>query len=74
MTLEEALNKAAAELPEGTTITVAVERDAGTVECCDEDGSVVCLDHLGDTLAERVIAHLNWLLEGQANHVEADAP
>lgn len=57
-TLEEALNLAAAELPEGYTISIVVERDAGIVECCDENGRATSLDRPDDTLSEQVIAHL----------------
>jgi len=72
MTLEEALNRAAAELPDGTTISVVVERDAGNVECSDKEGNIVSLDRPDDTMAEQVIEHLKWLLEEQAAD-EADA-
>lgn len=61
MTLEEALNKAAAELPEGCTISVVVERGAGNVECSDNDGHVMSLDSADKTLAEQVIEHLEFL-------------
>ena len=69
MTLEEALNKAAGELPEGCTIAVIVENGAGWVECSDADGSVQSLDQPDATMAEQVIAHLDLMKEGAASDI-----
>lgn len=62
MTLEEALNKAAAELPEDALIAVEIERGGACVRALNWYGDPMPPhDYLADkTLAEQVLSELQW--------------
>lgn len=60
MTLEEALNKAAGELPDGAQITVMVEKGAGWVDALNWDGNEFSPDTSDKTLADQVLEALQW--------------
>jgi hypothetical protein len=55
MTLEEAIEKAAGELPEGAEISVSVERYAGDVRAWDWDGEPWDEDTADMSLADQEV-------------------
>lgn len=65
-TLYTAIQRAAAELPEGWSIALEVERDAGTVELIDPDGERKLIDGNDGYLCQAVDAAIN--AARQANH------
>ena len=65
MTLDDALNKACSELPEGAEIYVTVEKGAGWVDARNWDGDDFSPDTADKSLAEQVIEALQWCKDSE---------
>jgi len=68
MTLEEAINAAAAQLPPGAEITINVERDAATVYVSDWDGNVREFDSADMSIPDQVLDCIRWC-EGREQNI-----
>lgn len=64
MILEEAIEKCAAELPEGAVLSVEIENGAGGVIAENWDGDSWQADTADMTLTEQVLSALEWCKEG----------
>jgi hypothetical protein len=60
MSIEEAIEKAAGELPPGASIYIAVENGAGFVEASNIDDETWDADTADLSLTEQVLAALDW--------------
>ncbi len=60
MTLTDAINAAASQLPPGTEITIVIERDAATVYASDWDGNVRAFDAADMSLQDQVADCIGW--------------
>lgn len=67
MTLEEAIEMAAKDLPEGYEIKVRVERGSAWVVLCDRDGCEEAIDETDMTFAEMVAAAVESANRGFSN-------
>jgi hypothetical protein len=60
MTFDELCNKAAKELPDGFTLVIEIEREAGTAYLLEDGDEEGIFDESGDrTMEEQVL----WLLD-----------
>lgn len=64
-TLYQAVQRAAAELPEGWTVCLEIERDAGTVELIDPEGERKLIDGNDGYLCQAVDAAIDATLQAK---------
>lgn len=70
MTIDELMNKLAAELPDGAQIDVTAELGAGWVGARDWDGNEWMEENTDQSLEDRALAALQWCKDQEPPNAE----